>query len=74
MVSRWFRKGHEMFLPFLKYSKVKFGFTAISDVRTRNPPKRDAQAPYVSRPRKACEALEIGGLHLEIHSKSMVFQ
>ncbi|CAJ1390095.1 unnamed protein product [Effrenium voratum] len=38
--------GHEMFLPFLKYSKAKFGFTAIGDVRKRNPPKRDSQESF----------------------------
>ncbi|CAK9076513.1 unnamed protein product [Durusdinium trenchii] len=38
--------GHDMFLPFLKYSKVKYGFSAISDVRKRTAPKRDSQESF----------------------------
>lgn len=38
--------GHEMFLPFLKYSKVKFGFSAVSDVRKKTAPKRDSQESF----------------------------
>ena len=38
--------GHEMFLPFLKYSKVKFGFSAVNDVRKKTAPKRDSQESF----------------------------
>jgi len=38
--------GHEMFLPFLRFCKAKYGFSAITDVRKKPPPKRDAQESF----------------------------
>eukprot|EP00930_Biecheleria_cincta_P045343 TRINITY_DN31262_c0_g1_i1.p1 TRINITY_DN31262_c0_g1~~TRINITY_DN31262_c0_g1_i1.p1 ORF type:complete len:945 (-),score=148.70 TRINITY_DN31262_c0_g1_i1:11-2845(-) len=38
--------GHQMFAPFLKYCKTKFGFSAVSDVRRKPPPMRDSQESF----------------------------
>ncbi|CAE7463270.1 alpha-Man-Ia, partial [Symbiodinium pilosum] len=38
--------GHEMFVPFLRHCKVKYGFSAITDVRKKPPPKRDSQESF----------------------------
>eukprot|EP00931_Biecheleriopsis_adriatica_P051900 TRINITY_DN30142_c0_g1_i1.p1 TRINITY_DN30142_c0_g1~~TRINITY_DN30142_c0_g1_i1.p1 ORF type:complete len:976 (+),score=142.76 TRINITY_DN30142_c0_g1_i1:26-2929(+) len=40
------KMGYEMFKPFVKYCKVKYGFSAVADVRKNPPPKRDSQESF----------------------------
>ncbi|CAE8702683.1 unnamed protein product, partial [Polarella glacialis] len=38
--------AHQMFVPFTKYAKARFGFSAVADVRLVPPPQRDSQESF----------------------------